>query len=121
MNFARTILALLTAVSLALLPAAGHAGVAVKSTDMSAMSDMAAMDEMAAMDDMACCPHKSHPADKAMDDCASMVGCILCFGFSGPVFSDIVFPPLLTSVAIAFASTPFHSQTGSPPFRPPRV
>ena len=112
MCICRTILALVIAVSVAVLPAAGHASVSVKSAEVA---------DMAGMDDMPCCPHKTHSSDKAIDGCASMVGCILCAGFLGPASSDTFSPMVLTSLAISFASNPFHSQTGSPPFRPPRV
>jgi hypothetical protein len=126
MSTARRIFALLIAASLAMLPAAGHAGVAVKPVDIAATDDvgahdMSAMHGVAAMDDMDCCPHKSHGSDKAVDDCAAMAGCILCVGFLSPVLADLVSPVPLTSSAIPFISTPLNSQTGSPPFRPPRV
>jgi hypothetical protein len=123
---ARRILALLVAVSLALLPAAGHANMAAKAT-MPAAGHMATHDmamedmTMSAMDDMDCCPHKSQHPHKAVDDCATALGCVLCVGFLAPVLTDLVSPVLLTSSAILFVSTPFDSQTGSPPFRPPRV
>ena len=60
MNIGRTILALLIALSVAMLPAAGGASVAVKSGDAT---------EMSAMEDMDCCPPKVNPCDKGMNDC----------------------------------------------------
>jgi hypothetical protein len=68
MSIGRTILALVVAMSVALLPAAAGAGVSVKSpvqADMSAMEDM-----------HDCCP-KANPCDKAMDDCGTMATCVL--------------------------------------------
>jgi hypothetical protein len=115
MRIARPILALLIALSVAVLPAAGHAGVPLKP------SDMADMSEMSAMDDMACCPEKSHPSHKAVDDCASMAGCVLCFGFLRPTPSDVVSPIFAPSTVIAFATDRFDSQPAHPPFRPPRA
>jgi len=120
MIIARTILALLIAVSLAVLPAAGHAGVMVKAGGASAMDHVATHD-MSAMDDMDCCPHKTHPAHKAIDDCASMAGCVLCFGFLRPTPYEIVSPVVITSTMVAFATDPIDSQPAHPPFRPPRA
>ncbi len=113
MKIGRTILALLIALSVAMLPAVAGVAGAVKSAETASMS---------AMDDMDCCPHKSNPCDKAMGDCGSMATCALkCFSFSATVPSDIVFPSLVASLGPSFGAQPFHSQTGSPPFRPPRV
>ena len=63
MTFARTILAILIALSVATLPAAAGAIIASKSADMT---------EMSAMDDMDCCPRQANPCDKGMTDCGSM-------------------------------------------------
>src|SRR5262249_54466254 len=112
---ARPILALLIALSVAVLPAAAHVAMSGKTMDMSDAT------EMSAMDDMACCPDKPQPPHKSMDDCAAMVGCVLCFGFLGPASSDIASPVFATSAVIAFATDPFDSQPSNPPFRPPRV
>jgi hypothetical protein len=120
MIIARTILALLVAFSLAVLPAAGHAGLMVKAVDASAMDHMGTHD-MSAMADMDCCPHKTVPAHKAIDDCASMVGCGLCTGLLGAAASSVNFPLLLSSRVFLTASDPLFSQAGSPPFRPPRI
>jgi hypothetical protein len=106
MSTGRTILALLVALSVALLPAAAGAGV----SDMSAMADM-----------HDCCPN-ANPCDKAMDDCGTMATCALkCFSFAGTSSSIITFPSISAAMTAAFVSNPFSSQMGSPPFRPPRV
>jgi hypothetical protein len=116
MRIGRTILALLIALSVAMLPAAAGAGVSSKSPEM---ADMDAGDMSSAMEDD-CCPHKANPC--AMDDCGSMATCALkCFSFSGASSSIIVFPSTFAKVATPFAANPFSSQTGTPPFRPPRV
>lgn len=120
MNVARTILAFVIALSLATLPAAAHAGLAGKPMDASATNQMGGED-MSAMDDMDCCPHKSDPSKKAVDDCAAMAGCVLCTGFLGAATSSLNFPLLLSTRAFLSASDPLPSQAGSPPFRPPRV
>jgi hypothetical protein len=127
MSTGRRILVLLLAVALAMLPAAGHAGFAFLAadpamTDTSAMHHGSAMHHHdAAMGDMAdCCPHKHHGSHKAVDDCASMAGCILCVGFLVPTDSTLISPVPLTGAAVSFASVPLPSQIGSTPFRPPR-
>jgi hypothetical protein len=126
MNLARAILAFVIAVSLAALPAAAHAGIAAKPMHASAMDqsmhhmhDMATMHDMAAMDDMDCCPNKA--PNKAIDDCATMAGCVLCTGFLGAVSASVIFPLLLSTTAFSLPSDPLPSQTSSPPFRPPRI
>jgi hypothetical protein len=43
-----------------------------------------------------------------------------CFGIAG-TSSLIIFPLLLGDLPLSLASNPLHSQTGSTPFRPPRV
>jgi hypothetical protein len=113
MGIGRTILALLVALSVAMLPAAGGAGISSKSPEP---ADMSMTDDMSD-----CCPHKTNPCEKAMDDCATMATCALkCFSFAG-TSSMIVFPSTSARVTLSFAGNPFSSQTGSPPFRPPRV
>jgi hypothetical protein len=121
MHVGRAILVLLLALSVAVLPMKGGAAITLKFTDM---SDMATgMDHMSsAMEDMDCCPHKKVPTDNAIRDCcSSMATCPMnCLGFTG-TSSFTVLPLLLGSVPLSLASSPLHSQTGSPPFRPPRV
>jgi hypothetical protein len=114
MQLGRAILIFLIALSVVILPGAGGAAIKVKPADMSHMSSD--------MDDMDCCPHKKLPSEKAIDDCcSSMATCpMTCFGFVG-TSSLLVFPSLLGSAPVALASNPLHSQTGNPPFRPPRV
>ena len=112
MSIGRTILALLIALSVAMMPAAGTTGVSSKSP---APTDVSMMDEM-----HDCCPHKANPC--AMDDCGSMATCALkCFSFSGASSSTIIFPLTFAKLATPFDGDPFSSQTGTPPFRPPRV
>jgi hypothetical protein len=115
MRIARPILAFLIALSVAVLPAAGHMGAHLKPMDMADMT------EMSAMDDMACCPHKGAPAGKLVDHCAVGAGCVLCFTLWQPVFHDVVSPVFIVSRAVFFASNPLEPQSGSPPFRPPRA
>jgi hypothetical protein len=122
MTLARTIFAFLIAFSVAMVPAAGAAAFKLKSQDAGEMSasEAAEMSAAEAMDD--CCPHAANPCDKAMADCGSMATCALkCFSFAGTSFSSIVFPSIAAKMAAPIAVHPFSSQTGSPPFRPPRV
>jgi hypothetical protein len=111
MSIARTILVALITLSVALLPVADSAGVA-KSADTI---------EMSSMEDMDCCPHKADPCDR-MDGCASMAACALhCFTFA---VSSAPLPFLGLTLAdnmpvLEDGNVP--SQSGSVPFRPPRV
>ena len=74
------------------------------------------------MEDMDCCPHKANPCDKTTDGCSSMATCALkCFTFSSTASLAIIFPSHLANLGPAFETNPFSSQTGHPPFRPPRV
>jgi hypothetical protein len=110
MNNGRTILALLIALSVAMLPAAAGAGV-------SATEDMSMTEDM-----HDCCPPKANPCDHAMDDCGSMATCVLkCFSFAGTSSEIIVFPATSVKMIAPFERNPFSSQTGAPPFRPPRA
>ena len=122
MHVARTVLILLLALSVAVLPITGSAAASIKSAGVSDMS--ASIDAMSSsMDDMDCCPHKKLPSsEKAIDGCcSSMATCPMnCFGFAG-TSSLIIFPLVLGDLPFSLASNPLHSQTGSPPFRPPRV
>ena len=64
MRIARTILALLIILSVAMLPASSGA---LKTSDMTETAVMADMPD--------CCPGKINPCDKAMDECQSMATC----------------------------------------------
>jgi hypothetical protein len=123
MNIARTIVAVLIAVSVALLPATR--GFAVTAKSANAMAEMSTSDD-ATMSDMSidmsdCCP-KVNPCGKGTDDCASMAGCALkCFSFSNTAFSLVVFSSIPADLIAPYASAPLRSPASSPPFRPPRV
>ena len=114
MRIGRTILAIITALSVAILPAAGGVGLSSKSP---AQEDMS----MTTEDMHDCCPHKANPCDKA-DDCGTMATCALkCFSFAGTPSSIFVFPSTFAKMTMSFAVNPFSSQTGTAPFRPPRA
>src|SRR5215467_9571592 len=121
MVFARTILAFLIALSVALLPAAGTAAFKSKPHDMTAMSAQESMDDSMgeSMDD--CCPHALVPCDKDGGQCSSMAACTInCLSFSGGTSSPFIYPVTLAALQPPFEGSVLLSQTGSPPFRPPR-
>jgi hypothetical protein len=131
MSTGRTILALLVSLSVAMLPAAA-VGVSSKSPDradismtedMSMTHDISMTDDMSTTEDMHdCCPPMANPCDRAMDNCGSMAGCVLkSFSFAGTSSSVIVFPATSAKMIAPLEHNPFSSQTGAPPFRPPRV
>ena len=106
MAVARTFLALLVALSVAVLPATGGVAVVQKTVDASISEPMHD------------CPGHG---DKAMD-CASMAACALkCFSFSGGSVTELLFPLKLASQQPPRAREAGPSQAGTPPFCPPRV
>jgi hypothetical protein len=112
MAIARTIIALLVAVSVALLPAVAGAAFALKPATAAAMAGADNMHQG--------CPH-SKPG-KSMGDLASMADCALkCFSFSPSAGSPIAFPPVLAGLVLAPVSLAVPAQAISPPFRPPRA
>jgi hypothetical protein len=69
-----------------------------------------------------CCDHVGMPNDYLMKDCQAAAGCASkCFSLFGMVFPRPMIHPAVSGVEVSFASKPFRSQAGSPPFRPPRV
>jgi hypothetical protein len=119
MRLCRTILALLIALSVAMLPAAGGAALVAKSADMSMSESDMSMSESMSMQD---CDHAVMPCHKGMDACQSMAACALkCFNFSQSGVSILRFPLVLTDRLFASAEAPAPSQPSSPPFRPPRA
>ena len=122
MTVARTILAVLIAISVTLLPVARAAAFKPKPADMTQMADMsAAMGDMSAAEPMDCCPPDTNPCN-GMDDCLSMAGCpfaSLILSVVSP--TTIVFPPMLAGIMPRLTADTLDSQSSSPPFRPPRV
>jgi hypothetical protein len=112
MAFARTILGILIALSVVMLPAAGAAALKLKSQD--------ATETSASEPILDCCPVKPKPCDK--DDCGSMATCaIKCFKYFADISSSFAHPFTLADVMPPLKSIGFNSQIRSPPFRPPRV
>lgn len=120
----RPILAVLIAISIAVLPASAGLMAAAKGSEP-------AMSATAPMSMPVDCPHhgigQSTGSDhskgsKTADGCASMIGCaVSCFNYAGTQV------PALTLAAASFRIQPVPaadlvvSNRGSPPFRPPRI
>jgi hypothetical protein len=108
MRAGRVILALLIALSVALLPAASGSAVA------SAASAVTAVDHD-------CCPTPDTPCDKAMDGCASMAACALKtlnLMAAAPTAALFVSGAALQPWRISHS---LDSERGPPPLRPPRI
>jgi hypothetical protein len=130
MRIGRTILAFLVATSLAMLPMAGAFAVP---SDEPTISDVAApahegcdhqsiASEVVVASAHDCCDHASIPADHMMKECQASAGCIAkCLNFYALVFSGVAISWPTGGTESHFVSNPFHSQTGSPPYRPPRA
>ena len=114
MRVARTIMVLLLALAVAVLPAVSGIALAAKSIETT--FSVAVPD---------CAHHHGSPADhssKAMDDCTSMAGCAAkCFNYIGNVVYRPAFVPVGATVQPLEASKVVTSEIGNPPFRPPRV
>jgi hypothetical protein len=131
MRIGRTILAYLVATSLAMLPMAGAFAVP---SDEPIISDVVAGSahegcdhQSIASEDVVvasahdCC-HQSMPAGHLMKECHASAGCTAkWFSFVALVFSGLAVPSPIGGTESRFVSNPFHSETASPPFRPPRV
>ena len=114
MRIGRTILVLLVALSVAILPATAEAMVGLGS-----MADAAA--DMSASEPMPCCPEDTDHGNKGAG-CASMAACALkCFNFSAVSFVQIPFSPIPAGAISPLPRRTFVSQIGSVPFRPPRA
>jgi hypothetical protein len=131
MSIGRTILALVIAVSVAMLPITGTVGAFAAPHDMSSASEMSASDMSAAgvsMPDASmpdamhdCCPAQANPCDKDGQDCAFMTTCALkCFNLSTPSFADPASFPTGPAPLSLLASARLDAQSASPPLPPPR-
>jgi len=122
MRLSRTILALVTALSVAMLPMAGAANSGsmaheVASQEMAVVSS----DVPEAMDDCCADQIKANPCDQPSDQCSLA----FCESQSGTIADVTSFPfdfPIVTGNPLPIPVeqvVALHS--GSPPFRPPRV
>jgi len=130
MHTGRTILVFLLALSLAMLPMArafivsGDQAVASEAVVASAQEDC---DHTAMGSDVVvtsghdCCDHEMIPPHP-MKGCPGSGDCIAkCFGLYAVVFSSTALACAIGGTEPGFVSSPFHSRTASPPFRPPRA
>jgi len=116
MSIGRVILAVVIAISVAMLPVAGSAAASTKSPETATMSaDMSMMDDMSD-----CCPNHAEPCDKAISNCTA---CCVSNYIAIPArdASFVTLPMPDGSVVPRLASNPFSSQPSNPPFRPPRT
>jgi hypothetical protein len=110
----KTILAIVVAVSIAMLPAAVGFAAGSKATDAAVSEPMPDCDH-----------HHGMPSDtthKRATDCASIAGCgLACFNFTGVTLSGLTFsaPPSAALKPVRLKNK-VTSRMGSPPFRPPR-
>ena len=102
MSFARTILATLIAISVAMVPATGGAAISTKPVEMS-MADQA---------DMPCCPP---------DDCKGSIACALkCFNFVATIFpATTLLPHGADGPPQSFAGGTLHGYVSPPTYPPP--
>jgi hypothetical protein len=103
MAFARTILAALIAISVAMVPTTGGAAISAKPVEMS-MADQA---------DMQCCPP---------DDCKGSIACAFkCFNFVAAMFPAAnPLPHIVDGPPQSFADSTLHGHI-SPPTHPPPI
>lgn len=106
---ARTIMATLIAVSVAMVPATGGAAVSTKPVEMS----------MPGNADMPCCPGCDD-----QDNSKSAVACALkCINFVGAILPAMVVPHphLVEAAPLSFVNHMLHGHVSSPPTHPPPV
>jgi hypothetical protein len=126
MRFFRVILALVIALSVAMLPTVGSVASMISATAQVATEvasmDMAMMSEMsAAMDD--CCPDhaKTKPCDPLSDRCPMTFCAAQPVSIASPTVFHFDFPILVGNPLPIPVDQVVSLHSGSPPFRPPRV
>lgn len=123
MHIGRKFLTFLVAASVTMLPLAAMAAPAVKTMDMPISAVAPVSNDVPIVQDISdCCSHDMAPCDNANAGCTSMAACAsTALNLFGLDFSSIVFPIDLADAKPVLVSQILTSQTGSPPFRPPRV
>jgi hypothetical protein len=115
----RAILAVVVAVSVAVLPATAGAVRAAQASERSVAE--AALSAAMPVD----CDHEAPARDRGSrpaDDCATMAACAAnCFNYAGTVVPEIAPVPTASRLQPIAATDLVVSKIGSPPFRPPRV
>jgi hypothetical protein len=111
MAIARTLSALLIALSVALLPVASAAARTAAPAEMS-MSD----------GDHDCCPNAVQPCDMTKDGCMSMAACgLLTSTLSEPANPVVAFPLIASSALPLTVSEVLDSGASGPPLHPPQI
>jgi hypothetical protein len=126
MRFFRTMIALLIALSVAMLPAAGSAASVVKSEPRAASEAMAkdmtmASDMSDVMDE--CCPDHANtkPCDQPNDQCPMAFCAVQLVNLASVDVFRFDFPITAATLLPLPADQVVSLHAGSPPFRPPRV
>lgn len=114
MGLARTIVAIVVAFSLAILPVVGGA--------VAAGTMAVAADSAATPSGHDGCDGADTPAHKGMDGCQLGTACsFACLSFSAAFAADVVIQPPAPHAAPAFVSQGHRLHAAYPPFRPPRA
>jgi hypothetical protein len=116
MLIGRTIVAVILAVAVALLPASGGS---VFATQIAAQQQEPAVAASAAHD-----ADQAVPCDqgRTVDDCASLSVCALkCFGYTGTRLPNLTASFAAIRLGRALTADKVNSRGGIPPFRPPRA
>jgi hypothetical protein len=115
MAITRTIVAVLVALSVAILPIASGALLTLKPIATPAETSASNLEHD-------CCDQDSTPCQKSKGDCTSMATCALkYFNFAGLEYSNIEFPIVSAALAPAAPQCAGPLTAAIPPFRPPRV
>jgi hypothetical protein len=113
MRGARTILAFLVTLSLAMLPLS-HA-FAMASDETTAANEVVGSQYHH-------CDHDQMPIDHGMKGIQASADCAAkCSNIYAVVVFSAVIPPPLGGMESSFVSSPFDSRPASPPYRPPRI
>ncbi len=113
MSIGRTVFALVMTLSVAMLPIARRAVPSMTTGDMPVFQTLCS-----------CCDDHGTQCDMAqtaMYSCTATTCTGICSGFLVSSLSDLPYSEIFAKWARPSASDTLRSQTGSPPFRPPRV
>lgn len=131
MRFARIFMAVVIALSVALLPTAGSAARVAQLAEAAAAAAMAAamdeaMGDMAAMEDCGAHHHAdanhAKPCGQDADQCRFMAACAhLNFSMANVAVSPFAYPARAAARLPALSDHMVPQHGASPPFRPPRV
>ena len=110
MHISRKLMALLVALSVAILPTAGAVAAGMNPAEIAGSATMPD------------CDGADMPCEKPMDGCPLMALCAsTSVGLAGTSFSAFTFLIAAADNKPSLASFGLDSQPSSPPFRPPRI